>query len=90
MAKGVGGPGSGFVGVARGAGIGDFIFVGHRGRDEGKRVGPHLYIGYGCFDFWHVAGDAAASGGSLLVMSMLFDGAAAWAVQGKRGVAIEA
>ena len=88
MAKGIRGPGGGFVGVARGAGIGDFVFVGHGGRDERKGVGAHLHVRDGGFDFGHVAGDATACGRSLFVMSMLFNGAGARPVQRKRAVAV--
>ena len=44
------------------AGIGDFVFVGGRGSDEVECVGAYENAGDRDFDFWHVAGDALASG----------------------------
>ena len=38
MTKGVRSPGGGLIGVAGSARIGDFVFFGHGGRDELKRV----------------------------------------------------
>ena len=62
MAHSFGGPGGGFIGVTGGAGIGNFVFVGHRWRDEGEGVGTDFGVGDGGGDFRHVAGDATASG----------------------------
>src|ERR1700739_909898 len=84
------GPSGGFVGMAGGAGIGDFIFVGHGGSDEGKSVSANRDVGEGGFDFGHVAGNATAAGRTFFVMGMLFDGGGARTIQGKRAVAIEA
>ena len=62
------------------AGIGDFVFVGHRGSDEIESVRAHERAGDGDFDFGHVAGDALASGRSLLVMRVFFESSGARAV----------
>ena len=81
MAHGFGGPGGGFVGVTGGAGIWDFVFIGHGWGDEGKGVGTDFSVSDGGGDFRHVAGNATASGGVFFVMGVFFDGAGAWAVE---------
>jgi hypothetical protein len=85
-----GGPGGGFVFVTVGAGIGDLVFVGHVGRDEGEGVGADFHIGDGGGDSGHVAGDAAAAGGTFFVVGVLFDRGGARAVERERAVAVEA
>ena len=52
------GPRCGLVRVARGARIGNFIFVRHRRRDECERVRAHVDARNRHFDFRHVTGDA--------------------------------
>ena len=47
--------------MAGGAGIGDFVFVGHRGSDEIERVCAYENAGDGHFDFRHVASHALTS-----------------------------
>lgn len=90
MAEGVGGPGGGFVSVARSTGVGDFVFVGGGGWDEGESVGADFRIRQGGLDFGHVAGDAAAAGGPGFVMGVGFERGRVRAVEGLRAVAIEA
>lgn len=62
MTEGFRGPGGGFVGVTRGARVGDIVFVCGRRRDEGKSMGADLDVGKGSGDFGHMASDAAAAG----------------------------
>ena len=50
----VAGPGGGLVRVARGAWIGDFVFIRHHGRDERKRMRADIDVRDGHFDFRHV------------------------------------
>ena len=81
MAHGFGGPGGGFVFVTLSTRVGDFVFVGHVWRDERKCVGADFHVGDGGFDFWHVAGNAAAAGGTFFVVRVLFDRGGARAVE---------
>ncbi len=90
MADGLGGPGGRFVGVAGGAGIGNFVFVGHRRSDEREGVRTNFQVGNFRGDFWHVAGNATAAGGTLLVVRVFFDGGGARTVERLRGVAVHA
>ena len=90
MAEGFSCPGCGSVFVTFGAGIRDFVFVGHVRGDEGESVGADFDVGEGGSNFGHVAGDAAAAGGAFFVMSVLFKRGCAWAVEGERAVALEA
>ena len=90
MAHGFGGPGGGFVRVASGARVGDFVFVGHVGCDEGKGVGADFHVGDGGGDFGHVAGDATAAGGTFFVVGVLFESGGARTIEGERVVAVEA
>ena len=62
MAEGFSCPGCGSVFVTFGAGIRDFVFVGHVRGDEGESVGADFDVGEGGSNFGHVAGDAAAAG----------------------------
>ena len=73
-------PGCRFIGVAARAGIGDFVFVGHRRSDEIESVRAHERAGDGDFDFGHVAGDALAAGGTGFVMRVRFERGGARAV----------
>lgn len=66
--------------MAGGARIRNFIFVGHGGGDESKGVGADFNVCNSRLDFGHVAGDATASGGILLVVSMLFKSAGVRAI----------
>ena len=66
--------------MAARAGIGDFVFVGHRGSYEIESVGTHKRAGNGDFDFGHVAGDALAAGGAGFVMRVRFERGGAGAV----------
>ena len=77
-----GGPGAGLIGMASGAGIWNFVFVGHGGIDEGEAVSADFRVGDGGFDLRHVAGDALAARGILLVMCVLFESSCARAVRG--------
>src|ERR1700731_3016452 len=90
VAHGFGGPGGGFVGVAGGARVGDFVFVGHVRRDEGERVGADFHVGDGGGDFRHVTGDATAAGGTFFVVRVLFEGGGARTIERKRAVAVQA
>jgi hypothetical protein len=65
-----------------------FVFVGHRGRYEPKRMRSNPDIRNGGLDFRHVARNTTATRRPFLVMSMLFDGGGAWAIQRKGTVAI--
>lgn len=60
MAEGGGGPNRGFAGVALGAGVGDFISVGHNRSDNRKGVGAYVNAGEGGLNLGHVASDAVA------------------------------
>lgn len=68
MTKGVRSPGGGFIGVAGSARIGDFVFFGHGGRDELKRVRVHVDVRQRRFDCRHVAAHAFAAGRSRAMM----------------------
>lgn len=88
MAHGFGGPGGGFVGVTGSAGVGHFVFVGHRRGDESEGVRADFGIANFRSNFRHVAGNATAAGRILLVMCMFFNRAGARAVKRKWAVAI--
>ena len=90
VAHGFGGPSGGFVLVALGARVGDFVFVGHVRGDKGEGVGADFHLGEGGGDFWHVAGDATAAGGAFFVVRVLFERGGARAVERERAVAVEA
>jgi len=75
--------------MTRSAGIGDFIFVGHRRGNEGKGVRAHFDVRDGRGDFRHVAGDATAARGAFLVMGMIFESRGARAIHGERRVALQ-
>lgn len=77
-----------FIGVACGAGIGNFVLVHHSRGDECEGVRTDFYVGDGGRDFGQVAGDATAACGIFFVVSMLFDGSSARAVQRKWTMAI--
>src|SRR5262245_12020391 len=62
LSEGVEGPLRGLVSVARRARIGDLVFVGHRGRDEGKRMTTDFDIGNRSGNVRHVTGDAGVPG----------------------------
>ena len=47
--------------MAGGAGIGDLVFVGDGGSDEGERMRAHKNLGNLRFNFGHVAGHAFAA-----------------------------
>lgn len=70
VAEGLGGPGGGFVGMAGGARIGNFVFVGCGRRDEREGVSVNFYVRDGGFDLRHVAGDALAAGRAWVVVGM--------------------
>ena len=59
--------------MARGAGIGDFVPVGHGRRDEAERVRSHLDVGDRSLDRGHVAVDALASWRAVFVVSVRFE-----------------
>ncbi len=71
MAKSVRGPGRGLIGVARSAGVGDLVFVGHGWRDELKGVRVYVDIGDCRLDCRHVAINALASRRARAMMRVL-------------------
>ena len=75
--------------MARRARIRDLIFVRHRRRDEGKRMGAHFHIRHRGRDPRHMTCDATASGRSFLVMGVLLYGAGVGTIQRKRTVAFQ-
>src|SRR6185437_7860523 len=91
LAHGIGGPLRTFIGMARSAGVRDFVFVRHRrsNKSESVRVNHRLDRAFG-FNCRHVAGHALASGTSLFVMSMFFDRRGAWTVWRLGAMTIEA
>ena len=90
VAHGFSCPCRGLVRVARSARIGDFVFIGHVWRDERECVSANFHVSDCGGDFRHVAGDAAASRRTFLVMCMLFESSGARAIHGKRPVTIQA
>ena len=88
--QGLRGPSRSFVRVAHRAGIRNFIFVGHRWSDEGKRMRSNFDVRDSSLNFRHMAGNATTAGRAFLMMRVLFDGGGAWTVQGKRAVTIHA
>lgn len=88
MPQSLSGPGGSLVGMASRAGIRDRVLVGPSGSDKGEGVCSHLHVRNGRFDFRHMTGNAAASGGPFLVMGMLFDCSCPWAIQRKWTMAI--
>jgi hypothetical protein len=66
-------PRGGLVSMARSARVRDFVIIGHAWRDEIQRMRSHKCTGNPFrFDFRHVAGNALASGGALLVVRVFF------------------
>ena len=91
MAHGIGGPRSVLVHVARGAGIRDFVFVGHGRGDEAERMGMHKCAGNALrFDRRHVTGHALASGASIFMMCVLFKCGRVRTIRGRGPVTIQA
>ena len=84
------GPSRRLIRVARGARIGNFIFVGHRWSDKSKRVRSHLNICHCRLNLWHVAGNTTTARRTPLVMRVIFNGGGAWAIQGHGAVTIHA
>ena len=80
MLQSLRGPSGRLVRMASGARIRDFIFFGHRWRDERERVRTHLYICNCRGDFRHMTGDAIATRRPFFVMGMFFDGCCAWSI----------
>lgn len=77
--------------MARGAGIGNFVFVRHLRRDEPECVRVHKRVrGAFGFDLRHVTGSALASCGTAFVMRVFFESRGARAIWRKRPVAVEA
>ena len=74
MAHRLGGPGSTLIRMARSAGVGNLILVGHHGSDkpESMCVNKSTWRAFG-FDCRHMAGDALAAGTAILVVRVLFD-----------------
>ena len=70
--------------------VGDLVFVGHVRRDERECVGADFHVGDCGGDFWHVASDATAAGGTFFMMRVFFESCGAGAIEGKRAVAVEA
>jgi hypothetical protein len=58
LAQRFGRPSCRLIGMAGRAGIGNLVFIGHRGSDEIERVGAYEHAGNRDFDFRHVAGYA--------------------------------
>ena len=56
-AQGFCGPNRGLVGVALGAGVWNFVFVGHRGSNDRKSMGADKDIRDSGLDLGHVASD---------------------------------
>ena len=74
-----------------GARVGNFVFIGHRRRDETERVRVDESVGqtFG-FDRGHAAGHALAAGAARGVVRVFFDRRGAWAVARHGRVAIQA
>jgi hypothetical protein len=90
VAESFGGPRGGLVGMAGGAGIGDFVFVGHGGVDEEESVSTNLGVGDSGLNPGHMAGDALTAGRIRFVVRMLFQGGGTRAVERQGAVAIKA
>ena len=77
--------------MARGAWIGDFVFVRHSWRDESERMGVNIRARDTFrFDLRHVAGDALTSRTAIFVVRMPFERGHARAVWGHRAVTVQA
>ena len=82
-AHGVCGPLGAFVFVAGGAGIRDFVLVGHDRGDEAERVIVHKCVWHTFrFDCGHVARNALASRAPILVVTVLFEARSVRPVRG--------
>ncbi len=72
-AQGLCGPNNGFVGVALGAGVWNFVFFGHCGSDDREGMGTDENVRDGCLDFGHVARDTLTTRRIGLVMGVFFE-----------------
>ena len=89
MPHGLGCPSRGFIVMAGGARVGNFVLVGHlrRNEAEGVRVHESVRRTFG-FDLRHVTSDALASWRIFFVMGVFFERGCARAIWRKRAVAI--
>ncbi len=89
-AQGLCGPSRGFVGVALGTGVWNFVFFGHCGSDDREGMGTDENVRDGRLDFGHVARDALTTRRIGVVMGMFFERGAVGTVERHWSVAIEA
>ena len=75
--------------MAAGAWIGNFVGISHSGRNEAKGMAAHVLVGYGLFNFRHVAGDAFRTGAAGLVVSVLLKAGSVRAVRRFGTVALQ-
>ena len=76
--------------MARGARIGDLVFIRHGPGDEIERVRVHPHIGDRGLDGGHVAGNAITPWGVRFVVGVFFERRRVGAIEPARRVAIQA
>lgn len=82
-------PCCGLIRVAGSARVRDPILIGRLWRYKSERVGVDFHIRYRRLNLWHVAGNAVASGASILMVRVFFECRRARAIGRQRTVAVQ-
>jgi hypothetical protein len=77
------GPRRSLIRMTRSAWIGNFVFLGHCGRDEAESVSVNHRIRWAFrFNRGHVASDTLTACASFLVVRVFLEGCCSWTVRG--------